>query len=262
MEDERSRVNAFSRRIEELTSTRCEPWRFGTVCRNDDYPGRWDSNFLRVERPVGDATAAELAAEADRALGDLRHREIVVEDEGQGARMAAGFGALGWEVDHLLYMARHRPSDREPAAPAEELTFDQVKPLILEINRRGHGGMREAEAAMLADFRRVLVRKAGARFFGARVDRELAGTCEMYCLDGVAQIEDVHTLEEHRGRGLARAFVGLAVSEASTAGADLVFLITDENDWVKQLYRKLGFDPVGRFWQFTRLPMAGSSSRD
>jgi ribosomal protein S18 acetylase RimI-like enzyme len=260
MGQELSRIRAFSRRIEELTSTRSEPWRFGTVFRNDDYPGRWDSNFLRVERPVGDATAAELASEADRGLGHLRHREIVVEDDSQGARLAAGFGALGWEVDHLLYMARHRHADMEVVAHAEEFSFDEVRPLTLEINRRGHGGMSEAEAAMLVDFRRVLVRKAGARFFGARVDRELAGSCEMYYLDGVAQIEDVHTLEEHRGRGLARAFVGLAVREASAAGADLVFLITDENDWVQQLYRKLGFDPVGRFWQFTRVP-AGHTYR-
>ena len=251
---ELSRIQAFSRRLEELTSTRSEPWRFGTICRNDEYPGRWDSNFLRVERPLGDVTAAELAAEADHALGDLRHREIVVEDDGQGARVAAGFGALGWEVDHLLVMARHRPPDREAVAPAEELWFDEVRPLIVEVNKRGHGGMSAAEAAMLADFRRELVRTVGARFFGSRVDRQVVGTCELYCLDRVAQIEDVHTLEEHRGRGLARAFVGLAAREAAAAGADLVFLITDENDWVKELYGKIGFDPVGHFWQFTRVP--------
>jgi ribosomal protein S18 acetylase RimI-like enzyme len=254
MDDELSRIIAFSRRIEELTSTRSGPWRFGTVLRNDDYPGRWDSNMLRVERPVGDATAGELAAEADRELGDLRHREIVVEDDGEGARLAAGFGALGWEVDHLLFMALHRPPDREPSAAAEELTFDQVKPLILEINRRGHGGSSPAEAAMLAAFRTVLVRTVGARFFGARVEGQVVGTCEMYCVGRVAQIEDVHTLEEYRGRGLARAFVGLAARAAAEAGADLVFLITDEGDWVRQLYRKLGFDQVGRFWQFTRVP--------
>jgi ribosomal protein S18 acetylase RimI-like enzyme len=260
MRRELSRIQAFSRRIEELTSTRSEPWRFGTVCRNDDYPGRWDSNFLRVERPLGDATAAELAAEADRALAHLQHREILVEDDSQGARLAAGFGALGWEVDHLLYMVRHRPADRESVAHAEELSFDEVRPLIVEVNRRGHGGMSVAEAAMLADFRRELVRKVGARFFGARVEGELVGTCELYVLDGVGQIEDVHTLEEHRGRGLARAFVGLAAREAAEAGADPVFLITDENDWVKQLYGKLGFDAAGHFWQFTRVP-AGRSYR-
>lgn len=37
------------------------------------------------------------------------------------------------------------------------------------------------------------------------------------------------------------------------AGADLVFLITDESSWVKGFFCSLGFDPVGHFWQFTRI---------
>ena len=42
-------------------------------------------------------------------------------------------------------------------------------------------------------------------------------------------------------------------------GADLVFLVADDRDWPKQLYSKLGFDPVGRFWQFTRHPPADAT---
>ena len=256
MEHDLERIDAFSRRIEDATSTRTEPWRFGTVCRNDGFPDRWDSNFLRVERPLGDATAFDLAAEADIALGDLRHREIVVEDENEGSRVAAGFGELGWEVDHLTYMVLRRPPDPEPDAVAEEISLEDARPLLLEVHRRGDGGMSEADAAMLADFRRLLVRNAGARFFASRVDGKLAGCCELYRLDDVAQIEDVHTLEEHRGRGLASAFVTLAAREAVAAGADLVFLISDDAGKAKPLYRRLGFDPVGRFWQFTRVPRA------
>ena len=161
MEHDLERIDAFSRRIEDATSTRTDPWRFGTVCRNDGFPDRWDSNFLRVERPLGDATAFDLAAEADIALGDLRHREIVVEDENEGSRVAAGFGELGWEVDHLMYMVLRRPPDPEPDAVAEEISLEDARPLLLEVHRRGDGGMSEADAAMLADFRRLLVRTPG-----------------------------------------------------------------------------------------------------
>jgi ribosomal protein S18 acetylase RimI-like enzyme len=253
-DDDLSRIEAFSRRIEERTSTRTEPWRFGTAYFNDDFLDRWDSNFARVERSVGDATATDLAAEVDGLLGGLRHREIVAQADAEGARLAAGFGELGWEVDHLLYMVLRGPADREPAASAEEIPFDDARPLIVEVNRRGHGGMSEEQATMLADFRRVLVREAEARFFGAHVGGKLAGWCEMFRLGMVAQIEDVNTLEEHRGRGLARAFVTLAAQAAVDAGADLVFLCTDESGWVKGFYRTLGFDPAGHFWQFTRVP--------
>jgi hypothetical protein len=54
--------------------------------------------------------------------------------------------------------------------------------------------------------------------------------------------------------------VGRAAQEGRDGGADLVFLIADDADWPKQLYAKLGFDPLGRYWQFTR-PPAGESYR-
>ncbi len=249
-----ARVNVFARRLAELTSTRTEPWRFGTVCRNDEFPNRWDSNFLRVERAVGDATATDLATEADRHLDGLRHRSIIVEDDAGGARLAARFGELRWEADRLLSMVLRREPDREPDMMIDEISFDEARPLLIEVNRRGHGGMSDEAAEMLADFHRLLVRHANARFFGARVDGSLGGCCELYDLEGVAQIEDVNTLEEFRGRGLARAFVLRAAREAERAGADLVFLVADDTDWPKELYGKLGFDPVGRFWRFTRVP--------
>jgi ribosomal protein S18 acetylase RimI-like enzyme len=254
MSEDLVRVIAFVRRIEELTSTRTEAWRLGTVLRNDDFPDRWDSNFLRVERPVGAATAKDLAAEADGWLEGLRHREVVVEDDSEGGRLAAGFGDIGWEVDRLVYQVLRREPDREPVGVVDEVSFEGARPLLVEINRREHGGLEEETASMLADFQRLLVRHANARFFVARVDGAPAGCCATYALDGVAQVEDVHTLDEFRGRGLARAFVTRAAREAVRAGADLVFLIADDRDWPKELYGRLGFDPVGRFWSFARLP--------
>jgi hypothetical protein len=54
--------------------------------------------------------------------------------------------------------------------------------------------------------------------------------------------------------------VARSVLTAGGAGADLVFLIADDADWPKQLYAKLGFDPAGRLWQFTK-PPPGESYR-
>jgi ribosomal protein S18 acetylase RimI-like enzyme len=84
----------------------------------------------------------------------------------------------------------------------------------------------------------------------------LAGACQLYLLDDVAQIESVVTLEQFRGLGVARSVVLRAVREARKAGADLVFLIADLNDWPHRLYGRLGFDEVGRGWSFTRWPPA------
>ena len=88
MPDDLERIETFRHWIEDTTSSRIEPWRFGTALYHDGFPDRWDSNFLRVERPVGGATATELAAEADRALERFRHREFVFDDDAEGARVA------------------------------------------------------------------------------------------------------------------------------------------------------------------------------
>jgi ribosomal protein S18 acetylase RimI-like enzyme len=253
--DDLDRIEAFVRWEEGATSSRTKVWRFGTALFHDEFPDRWDSNFLRVERPVGDATAGDIAVEADRLYAGFRHREVVVEDDAVGERLAPGFAERGWEVDRLVYMARRRASNRVPdAGSVEEVSFGDLRPVIVQANLVAHGGMSEEAATMLADFRPVLIDRIGARFFAARVDGQIAAYCELYVHEDVAEINDVNTLEPFRGRGLARALVTRAADEGVAAGAELVFLIADEADWPKDLYVKLGFDRVGRFWQFTRPP--------
>jgi predicted GNAT family acetyltransferase len=63
----------------------------------------------------------------------------------------------------------------------------------------------------------------------------------------VAQVEDVYVIPEARGRGYARALVTRAAALACE-DHDLSFIVADDNDWPKQLYAKLGFEPVGRTW--------------
>jgi ribosomal protein S18 acetylase RimI-like enzyme len=253
------RALAFQRRIGELTSTRVQAFAWGTVFRNDDYPERWDSNYLLVERPIGGVEPSALAREADRLLGGLGHREIVVNDEADGDRVAMGLGELGYEGDRLLVMERARDADREPPElDVEEVDLPTIHPLLVAVNRRGHGGMSPEVARMLADFKGVLVRQVGARFFAVRVHGELAGCCELYVRDGVGQIEDVNTLAEFRGRGIARAVVSRATQEGLAAGCEPVFLVADDADWPKELYTRLGFDVVGRFRSFVKPPPGAS----
>jgi hypothetical protein len=44
------------------------------------------------------------------------------------------------------------------------------------------------------------------------------------------------------------------VDAALAAGHELIFVVADDEDWPKDLYAKLGFDPVGKAWNFTRPP--------
>jgi GNAT superfamily N-acetyltransferase len=74
----------------------------------------------------------------------------------------------------------------------------------------------------------------------------------MYRQGHEAQIEAVETLEEHRGRGLATAFVLAAARAAQEAGATWIFLWADAEDWPRQWYRRLGFVEGSHAADFTR----------
>ena len=117
-------------------------------------------------------------------------------------------------------MARRREADRAFGVPVEECTFDEVYPLMLETNlhepRRHDAGGRRGERRRSSGVRRT---SPACAFFVARVDGVLAGFCELYVHDGVAEIDDVHTLERFRGRGIARAVVGRTVREGARRGS-------------------------------------------
>lgn len=249
--NESERIAAFERWVEDHVAGRSEPWRFGTALFDDDHPVKWDANVLRVERALGSATAEDLAREAERLQAHLGHRAIRFPDDAEGARVTAAFAAMGWTADRSVAMALHRGPDRPaPAADVAEVDRARIEDLLLELDRRAY----PADAEALDAFDRVFHERIGARFFAATVDGEPVGKCELYQRDGVAQIESVDTLEEHRNRGLARAFLTAAIEAAREAGAELIFIVADDADWPKHLYAKLGFDEVRRSRQFTRPP--------
>ena len=139
------------------------------------------------------------------------------------------------------------------ALPVREVTPQVLRPTLIATNL-AIDGMAPADAEMLADFRPVSAERAGARYFAVELEGVLASYCELYLHEGAAQVEDVNTLEAFRNRGAGRAVVLAAIAEARAAGADLVWLLADADDWPQHLYAKLGFERVGGAWQFTKMP--------
>ena len=110
-------------------------------------------------------------------------------------------------------MALRRPPDRLAALATEECSFDEVRPLLEEIYRRELPRAPET-AGRFVEQHAVWDRILGTRRFAARIDGTLAGQCELYVNGADSQVEYVDTLEEYRGRGIARAVV-LAAAEAA-----------------------------------------------
>jgi GNAT superfamily N-acetyltransferase len=226
--------------------------RFGTALLRGDMPSVWSANYVLAERELDAATADDLVREADELLGGagLKHRKVEVLDGAAGARLAGQFRALGWHVERDLVMPHRRPPDREPdVSGVEEVDAETLAPTWAEGMRPDFAG-REDVIEQLVAHRHALA-AAGARFFAARVNGEIASYCDLYSDGRTAQIEAVMTLQRFRNRGLARAVVMAALEAARAHGNDLVFLLADEADWPKRLYDKLGFDAEADVYEFT-----------
>ena len=251
MADVLDRIQRFEREIE-LAGSKTVSSAFGVGVLEPGLPRRHDSNYLLVEQlPLG-AGALELAAEADRILGGagLQHRAVLVFDAALASRLQPQFLELGWNVRRHIWMAQLR----EPEKIADLSSVEEVDEADLRAGRtaeilRYPWGTAEV-AEQLMDAKVLLSKRATTRFFAVRADGELVSWADLYLAQGVGQVEDVATKEPHRGQGFASAVVLRAAQEGREAGADLIFLVADDDDWPKELYAKLGFDTVGHLTKF------------
>jgi ribosomal protein S18 acetylase RimI-like enzyme len=251
--DEFERAFALMDRMDERTAERLEPTPFGPVLVHTRLARVHDLNFLRAEEP-GDATAEELAAEADRVQGaaGIAHRRVNVRAEGQRKRLEPQFVQLGWEPQRFVVMVQRRGPDRPAEHEVREVDEPTLRPLWAEAIRSEPHGKDEALVQQILEHRRDVGRAIATRLFAAEVDGNLVAHSELYSEDGVGQVENVYTLADYRGRGLARSLVLHGVSESQAAGNELTFLVADADDWPQRLYERLGFEIVGRYARFLK----------
>jgi len=248
--DELARVHRFEHEVE-MAGTKKVPSPLGFGVITPELPLRHDSNFLFVERPVD---AREAIGEADRILGGegYDHRVITTFDDAIGEILRPQLNALGWRTMRHVFMVQRREPDKDAdLSIVKEVDHSALRPgRTREIVAQPWGTPVVAE--QILDSKVLIGRLAETRFFGVEVDGEIVAWTDLYVAQGVAQIEDVATLREHRGRGYATAVVLRAIEVGRALGADLVFLVADDEDWPKALYRRLGFDPVGRLYKFAK----------
>jgi ribosomal protein S18 acetylase RimI-like enzyme len=232
----------------DMRGERTEPSRFGVAVFDDRLPLRYDSNYLLVDRLPATVAAGELAGEAGR----LERPSILVRDHRTGERLAPAFQRLGWKVHRGLVMA-YRGAGRRTADTGLVRQVDQA--LLRPAHRRELAGYPWATPEVveqLLDGKLAIARAVQVRHLAVLVDGEVAGYADLYHDGHTAQIEDVATLPEHRGRGYASALVLRGLAEARRAGCDFAFLVADAEDWPQELYRRLGFEDLGRYVKFIR----------
>jgi ribosomal protein S18 acetylase RimI-like enzyme len=248
---DRERAFHFLARAD-MAGSRAEPFRFGTAVFTPELPLRHDSNYVLVESLPDGVSATELADEAERIQrgAGLAHRVLFFRDAALGERVAPKLVDLGWRLDRHDLMAYRRSAHREVnAGIVREVDESIIRP-AREQQLRSYPWRTPEVARQLLDAKlRIPVER---RFFAVVVAGEVVSYGDLYLDGDIAQIEDVATLEKHRGRGYASAVVVRAVEEAHRAGATFIFLVADAEDWPKELYRRLGFDEIGRYIKLIR----------
>jgi ribosomal protein S18 acetylase RimI-like enzyme len=243
------RAAAFEEELRDRCAERVVETRFGPALFNDTFSTIWNLNVLRADRP-GQASAAEIATEANSVQAGLGHRRVILPTG--ATELEDGFRELGWEGDHFLFMVYRGGGEPVDTAHVEEVDPTRLARLRQEIVHEWapHEDDETVRQIIAADL--LMWRAANARTFAIVEDGEVVSAAELYSDGRTAQVEDVATLVSHRGRGHAKAVVTRAVKEALVAGHEFVFIVAAGDEWPKALYKRLGFEEVGSRFAFLR----------
>lgn len=238
------RIRAVQRAMVRGRATRVVEIPGGFVALNEVVPVSYEHNLAVLSEPLPDPAAALDAVEQTMGAAGLPHRRVVLQT---AAPPPAYLGRLGegWKRERDLLMAQTGNPDRPAAGRAVELTWPEVRGSYVESWRQTFPDDDPDVWRQLADRRDETARACTVRHFGVVVDGGIAARAELRLRAGAGQVEDVETLEEHRGRGYAREVVLAAAAAARAAAADLVWLLADTDDWPRELYARLGFVEVG-----------------
>ena len=241
-------VLRFTRRTYELLPSDVRSIDEGWVVRSVRWPAVWMLNHVRVTSEVTFERAIELSR---RHLSDAGFDHLHIEHQACGAALAERFRSEGWDVDVDVSSVLTGQPDRlvdttAVIEPGEDETLTLMERWMAEDETLK---LTRDELDQLMDANRLTWRARDARRLGIRdADGRLAAITMLYSDGRTAQVEDVYAIPEARGQGYGRALVTRAVELAREGGHELTFIVADDNGWPKQLYRKLGFEPVGRSW--------------
>jgi ribosomal protein S18 acetylase RimI-like enzyme len=230
--EEAERIRAFGRDLDDRLAERTVATEVGDALFVDALPDVYMLNYLRADR--GDA--ATIAATGERVLEAFHHRKVFTYLDLD----------LGWDrMAHLVMLHGREPDRRVDTSHVRRVPFDEIAPLRLYdyANRELGEQLNEAQ--------RRIARAVDTHWLAALDGDRVAAWCHVRSAGGVAQIEDVNTLPEHRGRGHGRAVVQHALDEAARTH-DLVYLEALEDDWPRHLYAKLGFEEIDRCYHHVR----------
>ena len=250
-----ARALAFEHGVARRSATAVVTTAGGFAVLSDPFPHSYAHNRLIVTVA---ADPALVLAEAERVLGGagLSHRLVAVDHDAVAPAWHDAFAAAGYVHRTLVVMAATGPPDRPAGAAAELVPYPNLVSFLSASWRRSLPDTPDEVVRQLVGRRSATAAACAVTDHAVRVGGRPVAHCALYHRGRTAQVEEVETEPPWQGRGFARSVVLGAVGEARRLGCSLIFLLADADDWPRLLYRRLGFEALGRTHEFERV--AGS----
>jgi len=246
-----------------VPGTRRTPWGFVTV--DPRFPSIWDANNATVLEPSPDLRAEDIDAVLTpelRRAGASHHHVEIWETSVESPALRA-MRRRGGRTRPDVVMMSERIVDAEPGAvEVREVDPDEdFWPWVrASLNEFGTEHSNEVLDQLEGRTRTVFI-PAGLRWFVGFVDGDRAGYTSLLSLRGVGYLDNVVTMPQFRGRGVASATVGKAIRASHASGDHALFLLTEEDNPARRLYERLGFRVRAKVESFTR-PMSDEDRVD
>lgn len=255
----------FDRSLRLRAATRIVTLDEGVVILHDGLPDVYHLNSLVLDAPLAAGLDAEaVMALAEGPLGHLRHRQVIFDDGDAGVAIAPGFIRAGWSMQRTLFMGLGADAPGDQPGVAREVDADTLRELEVRLGREDPAPMAAGPgfAERLVQAMDALRDVTPCRRLAAGENGDLASFCTLFLEPGgrAALIDNVATLRASRRRGLARAVVSAAIGLARGEDRDPIVIPADADDWPKDLYARLGFEPLGVQVAFTLARTGGPTA--
>lgn len=246
----------FQRRwVESGAEVRRTP--FGAILRAPRFPLIYMANLAWVERlpregiePVLEALDAAFEGTA------VVHRNVVFEDAQVAFENQEAFASRGFRPLADLVMARvGLPACiANPDLAVHGIDADASTDAYRRMRMRLFEGIGypPEECRQLYEIARERGEALGQKAFIGSYKGEPAGTIALWPRGRFGLIEDVATMPEFRGRGVARTMLFEISKRALSEGCEYTLLFTDPFDSPQVMYKTLGYLPVGEIRSFLK----------
>jgi ribosomal protein S18 acetylase RimI-like enzyme len=225
------------------------PW--GGASADGRWPDVWEANQASVLRPQPSLDLAEIRAVLDPLLDQAGVPTECFQflDADQSCPALEALEQMGG-ADEDVVMVFEGPAlppwrHANVPLPVEVTEPDEAFWAFYRTVPSFYGPLSDRVLDQMLDRARTLF-SDHLRSFVTTIDGEPVGMASLVLLDGVGEIDNVVTAEAVRGRGIASGGVQACLAAAAEMGAELVFLLAEEDGAPQRLYERIGFRVAAR----------------